>query len=72
MVFDYLFEGITKKEIIISVIGGLSAGVGWAFGSIIAIIFLELTLRKFLKNLHLISLLTRIHLDLIINKKNKI
>ena len=50
MVFEYLFEGITKKEIVISVITGTSAGIGWAFGSIIAIIFLELTLKKFLKN----------------------
>ena len=50
MAFKYLFEGITKKEIMLNIINGTSAGIGWAFGSIIAIIFLELTLRKFLKN----------------------
>lgn len=49
MVFDYLFDGITRQQIVLSIVQGLFAGVGWAFGSIIAIIFLELTVRKFLK-----------------------
>ena len=50
MVFNNLFEGITRKEIILTVINGGVAGISWAFGSIIAIIFLELTLKRFLKN----------------------
>lgn len=48
--FDYLFEDITKKEIVLSAINGGVAGISWAFGSVIAIIFLELTLKRFLKN----------------------
>ncbi|MBI5803366.1 hypothetical protein HY448_01630 [Candidatus Pacearchaeota archaeon] len=50
MELNYIFEGITKKEIVIALITGGASGIGWAFGSIIAIIFLELTLRNFLKN----------------------
>ena len=50
MALNYLFEGISRKEITIALITGGASGIGWAFGSIIAIIFLEFTLRKFLKN----------------------
>ena len=50
MPLSYLFEGISRQQIILSMINGLTQGVGYAIGLFIVIEVMWYFSKKFFKN----------------------